>query len=46
MAESFMRTLKREEVIGQAYRDRSEAVASIEAFIETVEPVRNSVCGA
>jgi len=36
MAESFMRTLKREEVNGQAYRDRSEAEASIEAFIETV----------
>ncbi len=36
MAESFMRTLKREEVDGQAYRDRTEAEASIEAFIETV----------
>jgi putative transposase len=36
MAESFMRTLKREEVNGQAYRDRVEAEASIEAFIETV----------
>jgi putative transposase len=36
MAESFMRTLKREEVNGQAYRDRGEAEASIEAFIETV----------
>jgi putative transposase len=36
MAESFMRTLKREEVNGQAYRDRAEAEASIEAFIETV----------
>ena len=29
MAESFMRTLKREEVNGQAYRDRAEAEASI-----------------
>jgi putative transposase len=36
MAESFMRTLKREEVNGQAYRDRTEAEASIERFIETV----------
>jgi transposase InsO family protein len=36
MAESFMRTLKREEVDGQAYRDRAEAEASIGAFIETV----------
>jgi transposase InsO family protein len=36
MAESFMRTLKREEVNGQAYRDRVEAEASIEAFIKTV----------
>lgn len=36
MAESFMRTLKREEVNGQAYRDRAEAEASIEVFIETV----------
>jgi len=36
MAESFMRTLKREEVNGQAYRDRAEAEASIEAFIEAV----------
>lgn len=36
MAESFMRTLKREEVNGQAYRDRVEAEASIGAFIETV----------
>lgn len=36
MAESFMRTLKREEVNGQAYRDRAAAEASIEAFIETV----------
>ncbi|MDR3531900.1 MAG: IS3 family transposase [Rhodopila sp.] len=36
MAESFMRTLKREEVDGQAYRDRAEAEASIGVFIETV----------
>ena len=36
MTESFMRTLKREEVNGQAYEDRAEAEASIEAFIETV----------
>jgi putative transposase len=36
MAESFMRTLKREEVDGQAYRDQAEAEASITAFIETV----------
>jgi transposase InsO family protein len=36
MAESFMRTLKREAVNGQAYRDRAEAEASIGAFIETV----------
>ena len=31
-----MRTLKREEVNGQAYRDRAEAEASIGAFIEEV----------
>jgi putative transposase len=36
MAESFMRTLKREEVNGQAYRDRADAEASIGTFIETV----------
>src|ERR1700676_3721119 len=36
MAESFMRTLKREEVNGQAYRDRAEAEASIETFLEAV----------
>jgi putative transposase len=36
IAESFMRTLKREEVNGQAYRDRVEAEASIGAFIEDV----------
>ena len=36
MAESFMRTLKREEVNGQAYRDRADAEASIEVFIEGI----------
>jgi len=36
MAESFMCTLKREEVNGQAYRDRVEAEASIGAFIEEI----------
>lgn len=36
MAESFMRTLKREEVNGQSYRDRADAEASIGAFVETV----------
>jgi putative transposase len=36
MAESFMRTLKREEVNGQTYRDRAEAAGSIGAFIEQV----------
>jgi transposase InsO family protein len=36
MAESFMRTLKREEVNGQIYRDRADAEASIETFIATV----------
>jgi len=36
MAESFMRTLKREEVNGQAYRDRADAEASIGTFIETI----------
>jgi putative transposase len=36
MAESFMCTLKREEVNGQAYRDRAEAEASIVEFIEKV----------
>jgi transposase InsO family protein len=36
MAESFMRTLKREEVNGQMYRDRVEAEASIGAFIDEV----------
>lgn len=36
MAESFMSTLKREEVNGQAYRDRAEAEASIGAFIDEI----------
>jgi len=36
MAESFMRTLKREEVNGQMYRDRAEAEASIGTFISEV----------
>jgi transposase InsO family protein len=36
MAESFMRTLKREEVDGRAYRDRADAEASIGPFIEEV----------
>jgi len=36
MAESFMRTLKREEVDGSSYRDLAEAAARIEAFIEEV----------
>ncbi len=36
MADSFMCTLKREEVNGQAYRDRAEAAASIGEFIEQV----------
>jgi transposase InsO family protein len=36
MAESFMRTLKREEVNGRGYRDQAEAEASIGAFIEEV----------
>ena len=36
MAESFMKTLKQEEVDGQAYRDQAEVAASIENFIETV----------
>jgi len=34
MAESFMRTLKHEEVDGRAYRDLADAQASIESFIE------------
>jgi transposase InsO family protein len=36
MAESWMRTLKREEVDGRAYRDLAEAKASIGPFIEEV----------
>jgi len=36
MAESFMRTLKHEEVDGQAYRDLADARDRIEAFIEEV----------
>ena len=36
MAESFMRTLKHEEVDGQTYRDLAEAHDRIEAFIEEV----------
>jgi putative transposase len=36
MAESWMRTLKREEVDGRAYRDLAQARASIGTFIETV----------
>ena len=36
MAESFMRTLKREEVDGRQYRDLAEAEASIGAFIDAV----------
>ncbi len=36
MAESFMKTLKTEEVEGQAYRDLDHAKGDIGAFIETV----------
>jgi putative transposase len=36
MAESFMATLKREEVDGRAYRDLADAKASIGRFLETV----------
>jgi putative transposase len=36
MAESFMRTLKREEVDGRAYRDLADATASIGTFLEEV----------
>lgn len=36
MAESFMKTLKNEEVDGRRYRDLDEARASIGDFIETV----------
>ena len=35
MAESFMKTLKREEVDASAYRDLAHASAAIGAFIET-----------
>ena len=34
MAESFMKTLKQEEVDGRTYRDLAHAQASIGAFIE------------
>jgi putative transposase len=36
MAESFMRTLKREEVDGRGYRDLAEAKASVGVFLEEV----------
>ena len=36
MAESFMRTLKREEVDGSAYRDLADAQTAIEGFLERV----------
>jgi transposase InsO family protein len=36
MAESFMRTLKHEEIDGQSYRDLADAQARIETFIEEV----------
>jgi len=36
MAESFMRTLKREEVDASSYRDLAEAATRIESFIEEV----------
>jgi len=36
MAESFMRTLKREEVDGRAYRDQADARARIKTFLEEV----------
>jgi len=36
MAESFMRTLKKEEVDGRNYRDRAEARASIGQFIDDI----------
>ena len=36
MAESFMRTLKREEVDGRAYRDLADASLSIESFIKAI----------
>ena len=37
-AESFMKTLKQEEVDGRNYRDLSQARAAIGAFIEDVDP--------
>jgi hypothetical protein len=36
MAESFMRTLKKEEVDGRAYRDLADARASIGQFIDSI----------
>ena len=36
MAESFMKTLKTEEIDGRGYRDLSDATASIGQFIEEV----------
>ena len=36
MAESFMKTLKQEEVDGTGYRDLADARAAIGTFIETV----------
>jgi putative transposase len=36
MAESFMRTLKRDEVDGRAYRDRTDATALIGRLLEEV----------
>ena len=36
MAESFMRTLKHEEVDGSAYRDLADAQARVESFIEEI----------
>ena len=36
MAESFMRTLKKEEVDGRCYRDQADAEASIGQFIEDI----------
>jgi transposase InsO family protein len=36
MAESFMKTLKQEEVDGRDYRDKAAVAASIEGFIEQV----------
>ena len=36
MAESFMRTLKHEEVDGRSYRDLADAREKIDAFIDTI----------